>query len=143
MSSAGEPKERGNLILMGRLLAAVDQLAHTGMTEFEIRYDDDLGDLNPVEVLWIAEGNWKGTRVFSAHFAYPAQAAEDLMAKIINGGMCTSCGKTTVAMVDIPGYCARLLTATNVDDDKSYRYVRKCGAHDGPSREQRRKKGKK
>ena len=73
---------RGDRMLMGRFLAAVDQLAHTGMTEFEAAYDDELGELSPVEVLWRCEGKWQGTRVFSAHFSYPAQAAEDLLGRV-------------------------------------------------------------
>jgi hypothetical protein len=59
---------RGDRMLMGRFLAAVDQLAHTGMTQFEAAYDDDLGPLSPVEVLWRCEGKWKWKTGFLSAF---------------------------------------------------------------------------
>lgn len=72
--------KRGDLILMGRLLAATDQLMRTGCKESELSYDDDLGEMSPVEILWRAEGKWGDIRKFSAHYSYPAQAAEELLA---------------------------------------------------------------
>ena len=117
---------RGDRMLMGRFLAAVDQLAHTGMTEFEAAYDDELGELSPVEVLWRCEGKWQGTRLFSAHFSYPAQAAEDLLGRVVNGGLCTSCRNVVVIGLSIDGYCSRTLVATDIDDEHTYRYVKTC-----------------
>jgi hypothetical protein len=111
-------------MLMGRMLAGVDLLGRTGVGEVEIAYDDDLPE--PATVLWWCGGNWKGTRMFSAHFSYPAQAVEDLLSRVINGGGCTRCKRTTVLGVEIEGYCCFMLEAAAVDDDQSYRYVRTC-----------------
>lgn len=122
MSTTGT---RGDRMLFGRLIAAVELLTRTGVGDVEVAYDED--DHFPDKVLWWAKGNWDGTRVYSAHFPYPAQAVEDLLAKVLNGGMCRRCQGTTVVGVIIDGpYCCFTLTAGDVDEDKSYRYVRTC-----------------
>lgn len=133
---------------MGRVVAAVELLGRTGVSDVEFAYDND--DAYPEKVLWWAKGNWRGTRVYSAHFPYPAHALEDVLAKVVNGGKCGRCGNTTVVGLALDGaYCCFLLTARGVDDDQSYRYVRSCeasgehvspAASPGPNRAERRRK---
>lgn len=118
---------RGDQILMGRFLATVELLGRTGANEFEIQYDDDRNS-QTAPILWWAGANWKGHRVFSEHFPYPAQAAEDLLSRVVNGGLCTRCKRTTVVGVLIEGLCCFALQATDVDEPSSYRWVRSCQA---------------
>lgn len=128
---------RGDRILLGRVIAAVELLGHSGVQDVEFAYDED--ERYPEKVLWWAKGNWDGIRKYSAHFPYPAQALEDLLGQTLNGGMCARCRKTTVVGVILDGpYCCFTLTADNVDDEQGYRYVRTCEAANGPSRATRR-----
>jgi hypothetical protein len=113
-------------MLLGRVLAAVELLSRSGVTEVEFAYDED--EHYPDKVLWWAKGNWDGIRKYSAHFPYPAQALEDLLAKTINGGQCARCKRTTVVGVVLHDYCYFLLTALDVDADQTYAYVRRCAA---------------
>lgn len=117
-------------VLLGRVLAAVELLGSSGVDDVEFAYDKD--DHYPEKVLWWAKGNWAGTRKYSAHFPYPAQALEDLLGCVLNGSACTHCGRTTVIGVLLEGaYCSYMLTATDVDDSHTYRYLRSCEADDG------------
>jgi hypothetical protein len=129
---------RGDRILLGRVIAAVELLGRTGVTDVEFAYDEE--DAYPDKVLWWAKGNWKGHRVYSVHFPYPAQALEDVLSRVINGGTCGRCGKTTVVGVTLDDYCCFTLSAKDVDDDQSYRYVRSCEKTGGPNRAERRRK---
>lgn len=113
---------------MGRMVAGIEVLGRSGVTEVEIAYDDDLP--GPASVLWWCGGNWRGQRKFSEHFPYPAQAVEDLLGRVLNGGTCVKCGKTTVLGVEVGGYCCFMLEAAEIDDDQSYRYVRTCEVND-------------
>lgn len=116
---------RGDRILLGRVLAAVELLGRSGVSDVEFAYDEEKA--YPEGVLWWAKGNWNGTRVYSAHFPYPAQALEDVLSRVINGGMCARCRRTTVVGVILDGdFCCFTLTAKDVDDDQGYRYVRTC-----------------
>jgi hypothetical protein len=123
-------------MLLGRVLAAVELLSRTGVKDVEFAYDED--EHYPEKVLWWAKGNWGWTRKYSAHFPYPAQALEDLLGQTLNGGMCARCQRTSVVGVVLDGpYCCFTLTAKDVDDDQSYRYVRTCETA-GPNRAARR-----
>ena len=118
--------KRGDVMLMGRMVAGVDLLGRTGVREVEIAYDDERNDMR-VPVVWWATGKWNGARVDSELFPYPAQAVEDLLTQVINGGHCRRCDKTTVIGIDLgPDYCCFQLVASDVDDDQAYRYVRTC-----------------
>ncbi len=108
-------------MLMGRVMAGIDLIGRTGATDFELAHDED-----PVQ--WWAGANWNGTRMFSERFPYPAQAVEDLVGRVVNGGRCTHCDLTTVVGVTIGGHCCQWLSAENVDDPNSYRWVRSCQA---------------
>lgn len=118
----------GDHMLMGRMVAGVALLGRTGVGEVEIAYDDELAD--PETVMWWCGGNWKGTRMFSRHFPYPAQAVEDLLGRVVNGGFCTRCKRTTVVGVEVPGLCCFMVEADDVDDEQTYRYVRTCEVSD-------------
>lgn len=115
---------RGDRMLLGRVLAAVELLGRSGVGDVEFAYDEE--EAYPESVLWWAKGNWNGTRVYSAHFPYPAQALEDLLGRVINGGQCARCKDITVLGVEIGGYCCFMLEADDVDNDQTYRYVRTC-----------------
>lgn len=119
---------RGDRMLLGRVVAAIELLGRTGVGEVEFAYDEE--DAYPEKVLWWAKGNWRGTRVYSAHFPYPAQALEDVLSRVINGGKCARCGQTTVVGVAVDPYCCFILTAQDVDDDQSYHYMRSCEVPD-------------
>jgi hypothetical protein len=122
---ASQGSTTGDHMLMGRVLAAVELLGHSGVKDVEFAYDED--EHYPEKVLWWAKGNWGGTRKYSAHFPYPAQALEDLLSRVLNGGMCGRCRKTSVVGVVLDGdYCCFLLTAKDVDDSHGYEYVRTC-----------------
>src|SRR5882724_313855 len=111
---------RGDLMLLGRTNAGIALLGHSGMTRFELAYEE-----NPIQ--WWAEGNWNGTRVFSQKFPYPAMAVEDLLARVLNGGQCGRCHRTTVVGIIVDGdYCCFTLVAEDLDDDGKYRYIRTC-----------------
>lgn len=116
---------RGDRILLGRVTAGLELLGHSGVGQVELAYDDDL-PAGPAPVLWWCQGNWNGIRVISEHFPYPAQAVEDLLGRVLNGGQCLRCQGTTIVGVEVPGLCSFLLHATNVDLDGTYRYVRSC-----------------
>jgi hypothetical protein len=138
---ATAPATRGDRILLGRVVAAIELLGRTGVSDVEFAYDEE--DAYPNKVLWWAKGNWKGHRVYSAHFPYPAQALEDVLSRVINGGTCGRCGRTTVVGVLLDGeYCCFTLTAQDVDDDQGYAYVRTCEAAStrGPNRAERRRR---
>ena len=137
---AGEGGTRGDRMLLGRVVAAVELLGRTGVSDVEFAYDEE--STYPENVLWWAKGNWRGHRVYSAHFPYPAQALEDVLGRVINGGTCGRCGKTTVVGMLLDGdYCCFTLTAKDVDDDQGYAYVRTCETTGrGPNRAERRRK---
>lgn len=115
---------RGDVMLLGRSLAAFELLVRSGVDETEFAYDEE--PAYPDKVLWWAKGNWGGQRVYSHHFPYPAHALEDLVGRVLNGGQCRRCGQTTVVGVAINGYCCFALVAGDVDDPTTYRYSRSC-----------------
>lgn len=118
---------RGDLMLLGRVTAGIELLGRSGVQSVELAVDDDRQD-GTVPVLWHCGGNWSGTRVFSEHFPFPAQAVEDLLSRVINGGGCARCGETTVIGLAVPGFCCFNLHAGDLDDTSTYRYVRTCEA---------------
>lgn len=114
-------------MLLGRVTAGMELLGRSGVSSVELAFDDDRDD-DTAPVLWHCGGNWSGTRVFSEHFPYPAQAVEDLLTLVINGGGCARCGSTTVIGLTAEGFCCFNLTAADLDDTTTYRYVRTCEA---------------
>lgn len=112
-------------MLLGRTTAAIDLIGRTGARLFELAFDDETGH-SRMPVMWHASARFKGARVSSQAFPFPAQAAEDLLARVIDGGQCKKCERTTIVGVEIDGYCCFMLQAGIIDDEKSYRYVRSC-----------------
>jgi len=129
---------RGDCILLGRTTAGMVLLARTGVGEVELAYDDDLEEAGEKIIRWWCGGNWDGQRRFSERFPYPAQAVEDLLARVVNGGHCKRCGRTTIVGAKVPRLCCFVLHADDVDDVDSYRYLRSCESNLGPSRSERR-----
>ena len=117
--AAGIKGARGDLMLMGRTLAALDLLGRTGVGEVEIVHEE-----SPVR--WWVGGNWGGTRAFSEKFPYPAHAAEDLLARVVNGGRCGRCGQTTVVGIAADDVCWFMLATKDLDHPGTYRYLRSC-----------------
>lgn len=113
-------ENRANQMLLGRLLAGIDLLGCCGADGVEVAHDED-----PIQ--WWVGANWGGHRVFSERFPYPAQAIEDLLSKVVNGGLCVLCGNTTVVGVMLDGpYCCFGLIAKDPDDPASFSWVRSC-----------------
>lgn len=112
---------RGDLMLLGRTTAGLALLGRSGARAAEVAYDDD----GPT-VKWRATATWQGTKVWSEDFPYPAHAVEDLLSRVLNGGQCTRCERTTVVGVVAEGFCCFVVTAANLDNPESYRYTRTC-----------------
>lgn len=111
---------RGDRILLGHVIAGMELLGRSGVRNVELAFDDD----GPV--LWWCGGNWNGTRAYSERFPYPAHAVDNLLSRVINGGQCRRCSRTTVIGVDVEGLCCFQLHAGDVDDEQTYRWMRSC-----------------
>lgn len=115
---------RGDQMLFGRVNAVLAILPRSGVTDVEFAFEDDSGTPR-----WWAKGNWSGSRVYSAEgWPYPAQALEDLLGRVMNGGTCTMCGRTILVGIIASGYCCFTLAARDLDDPETYAYVRSCEA---------------
>lgn len=117
-----------DLMLTGRTFAALDLLAGIhGLSSLELGYDDDTG-CERVPVLWWAKAQFRGRAHFSEHYPYPAEAAEDLLHRLGNGGVCRACGKTILigVLTPDPNICERLLACDDPNVPESYRYHRIC-----------------
>lgn len=119
---------RGDLFLTGRTFAALDLLAGIhGIQNVELGYDDDTG-CERVPVLWWAKATFRGRSHFSEHYPYPAEAVEDLLHRLGNGGVCRSCGKSILigVLTPDPDICERLLTCDDPNVPETFRYRRIC-----------------
>jgi hypothetical protein len=116
---------RGDRMLLGRTLAAIEQLGRAKATDVEFAFDDETGSEH-VKVVWWAKANFGGTRLYSQYYPYPAMALEEVLARAVNGGACTSCGAPTILGLRADGYCSRTLVAEDIDDPSTYRYGRSC-----------------
>lgn len=110
-------------MLAGRTFAGMVVLEQSGVSMLKLEYDDIKADPG---VRWWCEGNWNGHRVFSTFFPYPAQAVEDLMASVINGGLCLRCKRRMVVGIATKDYCSWALSSTDLDDPNSYEWSRSC-----------------
>lgn len=73
-----------------RYIGAIEMLGRTGMSEYQIRYDDD-----PEPVVWIAVATYADGRWEAAAGREPLSATLRLCAQVIDGGMCRHCHKGT------------------------------------------------
>ena len=72
------------------LVAAADLVGRTGAKGFEIGY---LHDDVPIEQAgWYAHAQYNGVRITEEDHVGPAEAAEALARRLLEGGKCTSCG---------------------------------------------------
>lgn len=74
-----------------RLLAAARLIGHTGARTFELGYERD----DPADPGWWARASYGGDVVRLAEFRRPTDAAEALLAQLIEGGRCTWCHRPT------------------------------------------------
>lgn len=102
-----------------RMSAALEMLGRTGAAAFELSYDDDL---DPIR--WTATVTYRGTKLWRTTL-HPVTATEALLAEVIDGGACTTCGRPTAVLLHgaIPdgaplGVCYRYRLGA--------RYVRSC-----------------
>lgn len=90
-----------------RLLAAVDLIGRTGAHSFEVGYDDD-----HTPTTWWATARYRGRVLFVDEEPDPLHAVDELLRRIVNGGRCTHCNRTTtVGPSPIPFKCAYVITA--------------------------------
>lgn len=99
-------------------MAAVDQLGRTGARAYEVGYEEDTDP-----VVWNATVTYQGTKLWRSA-ADPVRATELLLEDVIDGGLCTSCGRPTALILDgqpsldTPAVCERYRIGK--------RYVRSC-----------------
>jgi hypothetical protein len=74
-----------------RMVAAVAMIGRTGATAFTFGYQDEQTEVI-AEADWYAQAYYKGTRVITEHHPDPVTAAEDLLRRLLEGGVCTHCG---------------------------------------------------
>jgi hypothetical protein len=104
------------------LLAAIDVIGRANAVEFEVGYLDDTEHWQ--DARWWASARWRGRKVLVEDHPGPAQAAEALARRILNGGTCTHCGKTIVLTATRPkGSRRKKLCAWRRD---GARWVRGC-----------------
>ena len=86
---------------MDRLIAAYDLIGRAGLADFEVGYDDSLGE----GAWWYATcSTGRGQTFMVAGRTSPDAAAEALARKIANGGRCTHCGKVCTLFVAGNGF---------------------------------------
>lgn len=72
------------------VVACADLVARAGGRQFDIGYLDD----DPARPRWYAQAYFKGARLICDEKRGPAEAADCLARKVLNGGQCTGCKKT-------------------------------------------------
>lgn len=72
------------------LLAAVELVGRSGATDFEVGYLDD--NVPADEARWWAKAQYRGARLQVENHRGPAEAAEALARRVLQGGQCTHCG---------------------------------------------------
>jgi hypothetical protein len=71
------------------LNAAVDLVGRSGATHFEVGHLDDTEFA--ADARWWARAQYRGARIFTEDHVGPAEAAEALARKVLEGGLCTGC----------------------------------------------------
>lgn len=86
---------------MPKLIAAVDAIGRTGAREFEVGYLDE----TPDAARWWASALYQGTKVHEQDHSSPADAADALARRLLDGGLCTHCGRTVTTQSLANGQC--------------------------------------
>ena len=84
------------------VIACADLVGRSGGKEFELGYLDE--DASMAEARWWAKAQYKGARIMVEEKTSPWEACDALARRIIDGAMCTGCGKD-VTLVDQVGGC--------------------------------------
>ena len=71
------------------LTAAVDLVARSGATGFEVGFHHD--DVPAEEAAWWARAQYRGARLIAEEHPGPVEAAEALAVRVLTGGKCAHC----------------------------------------------------
>lgn len=115
-------------VLPRQALAAITMLRRTGLTTFQLRFQDD-----EKPVVRIAAGEWPAGWVAAGDLD-PKQAIYDLCDKVIDGGQCTYCGMPT--MFDEDPFSASpfdALVCSRRYDPETDAYRRQCEGQEPPT----------
>jgi len=82
-----------------RLVAGVDLLGRTGARSFRVGYSDP-DDGEPT--VWYAAGVWSAGAEAAAALD-PVTAVMRLCEQVVDGGICTHCGRPTIFVADVNG----------------------------------------
>ena len=86
--------------------AGLDLVGRTGATKLEVGYLHD--DVPAEKAGWYAQAQFHGARVIAEDHTNPVNAVEALARKLMEGGLCTYCGRTiTISTHPYPGPCCR------------------------------------
>jgi hypothetical protein len=97
VTSSGSPMEESD----PRLVAAVDAIARSGATGFEVGHLED-GSVPVPLARWYATAKYKGAKITADEHASPIAAVEELLAKIMVGGGCVKC-RRSITLPNEPG----------------------------------------
>lgn len=98
-ATTGDPEEDEQ-----RVLAAADVIGRSGARGLEIGFLDE--DVPSHLARWYATASFKGARVSADEHTSPANAAEELAWKVLDGGLCTKCKRK----IGLAGHTSRELT---------------------------------
>jgi hypothetical protein len=108
-----------------RFIGGVELLRRTGMTEFQLRFDEEQDP-----VVWNALAKFTGDRYVVGSALAPDRALFDLCERVIDGGKCVHCGRPSVFTPPgdepIPGL-TRSLCLYQWSDDKQV-FDRACAS---------------
>lgn len=120
-----------------RLQAAVELIGRSAANDLELGWTHDDGP-RPGE--WYATAGYKGAKVTVEHQHGPAEAAEALAFRLMEGGQCVHCGRFIV----VPGYELKDGGDACRWTREGAHWLRGCDGRHGPpagglNREQRRR----
>lgn len=109
-----------------RLRAAVELVGRSAARSLEIGWTDDDG---PRPGDWYASAFYRGTRVTVEHMEGAAEAVEGLAFKLLEGGTCVHCGKSTT----VPGFTYADGRPSCMFRREGEHWLRGCDGGFGPS----------
>ncbi len=87
-----------------RLDAALDAIGRSGAQHLEVGYlNEDAPTSEQAD--WYATAQWRGTKITAEHHTGPAEAAEALVRKVLDGGTCVHCANTISLTAGHRGLC--------------------------------------